>query len=133
MDDFLYKLIEWLEGEKYTCVDENSQTMTEQEEIKYKYELATNIIINKTIKQIHSLLNNNTPVLISITHFKEMEKDRDRFYNMYHKLSKEYRDYTLDANKRVNRLLEEHEFLMTLCLRYEKENEELKKKIDCMQ
>lgn len=133
MNNLLYELIEWLEGEKYTCVDENSTIMTEQEEIKYKYELATNIMINRAIKQIHLLLKNHTPESIHINDFTEMEKDRDRFYNMYHELLKEYRNYQSDANKRVNRLLEENKFLMTLCLRYEKENEELKKKIDCMQ
>ena len=128
MNNLLYELIEWLEEEKYTCVDENSTTMTEQEEIKYKYELATNIMINRAIEQIHLLLKNHTPKIIHINDFTEMEKDRDRFYNMYHELSKEYRNYQSDANKRVNRLLEENTFLMTLCLRYEEENEKLKKK-----
>lgn len=57
-------------------------------------------------------------------------KDRNKFFDLYHNLSKEYREFKFDARKRVDRLLEENKFLMTLCLRYEEENNKLKIKVD---
>ena len=60
---------------------------------------------------------------------KGMVKDRDKFYNLYHELSREFRDYEMTAQKRVDRLLEEHKLLMTLCIRYEEENNKLKTKL----
>ena len=61
---------------------------------------------------------------------KGITKDRDRFYDLYHNLSSEFRDFKMVAQKRVERLLEEHKLLMTLCLRYEEENSRLKKKLE---
>lgn len=62
-----------------------------------------------------------------------MEKDRDRFYNLYHDLSKEQRDYKVKTQSILERLMEENKFLMTLCIRYENDNAELKRKLDSFQ
>lgn len=51
----LLSLINWLKGEKY-LVDEKSETMTEEFETKYKWELSRNCMINKTIDKIKELL-----------------------------------------------------------------------------
>ncbi|MDO0213538.1 hypothetical protein KLN56_10835 [Clostridioides difficile] len=134
MNNVIYELLEWLKGEKFTNVDKISTTMTEQQEELYKYELATNRMINNTIKKIELLTEGNTKencdIVVPKVFFDEMENDRDRFYNLYHSSSKEYRDYKMNASKRIDRLLKEHEFLMTSCLRYEKENQDLNKVIN---
>ncbi|MCI9976521.1 hypothetical protein JY742_10350 [Clostridioides difficile] len=134
MNNIIYELSEWLKGEKFTNVDKISTTMTEQQEELYKYELATNRMIDSTIKKIELLTEGNTKencdMVVSKAFFDEMKNDRDRFYNLYHSLSKEYRYYEMNERKRIDRLLKEHEFLMTLCLRYEKENQDLNKVIN---
>lgn len=124
------ELIEWLLGEKYSNVDENSTTMTEEYEHKYKYELATNIMINRVLDKLKSIEENDCAYK---TDLEIMVNDRDRFYDLYHDLFRETRDYKMKAESRVNRLLEEHKFLMTLCLRYENDNTELKRIIDSLQ
>ena len=43
---------------------------------------------------------------------KGITKDRDKFYDLYHKLSSEFRGYEMTAQKRVERLLEENKFLL---------------------
>lgn len=126
----MQELKEWLLSEKYSSVDENSTTMTEEYEHKYKYELATNIMINKVLAKLKSMEESDCVYQMDL---KMLEKDRDRFYDMYHDLFKETRDYKMKAQSRVDRLLEEHKFLMTLCLRYESDNAELKRKIDSLQ
>lgn len=134
MNNIIYELLEWLKGEKFTNVDKISTTMTKQQEELYKYELATNRMINNTIKKIELLTEGNTKencdMVVPKVFFDGMKDDRDRFYNLYHSLSKEYRDYRINVGKRIDRLLKEHEFLMTSCLRYEKENQDLNKVIN---
>lgn len=126
----LQELKEWLLGQKYINVDENSTTMTEEYEHKYKYEIATNIAINRILDKLNTIQESECILKIDL---KNMEKDRDRFYNLYHDLSKEQRDYKLKAQSRVERLMEENKFLMTLCIRYENDNAELKRKLDSFQ
>ena len=53
------KLIEWLKGEKYTCVDENSREMTEEFENQHKWELSRNCFINKVIKHLEDATDTN--------------------------------------------------------------------------
>lgn len=126
----LQELKEWLLCQKYVDVDENSTTMTEEYENKYKYELATNIMINKVLNKLDIMRKNESILEIDL---KNMEKDRDRFYNLYHDLSKEQRDYKVKTQSILERLMEENKFLMTLCIRYENDNAELKRKLDSFQ
>lgn len=46
------ELIEWLRGEKYTSVDEDSLNMTEEFEREHQWELSRNCFINKVIKHL---------------------------------------------------------------------------------
>lgn len=46
------KLIDWLLGEKYICVDETSDDMTEEFEKKHQWELSRNYFINRIIRQL---------------------------------------------------------------------------------
>jgi len=46
------ELIEWLSGEKYTNVDETSDSMTEEFEREHQWELSRNSFINKVIKYL---------------------------------------------------------------------------------
>lgn len=126
----LQELKEWLLGQKYINVDENSTTMTEEYERKYKYEIATNIAINRVLDKLNTIQESECMLKIDL---ENMEKDRDRFYNLYHDLSKEQRDYKLKVQSRVERLIEENKFLMTLSIRYENDNAELKRKLDSFQ
>ena len=67
---------------------------------------------------------------VQCRHLEGMTKDRDKFYKCYHLLSKEKRDNEMLFRKRNERLMKENEYLMTLCLRYEEENEKLKRRLD---
>jgi hypothetical protein len=46
------ELIEWLQGEKYISVDENSTDMTEEFEKQHQWELSRNCFINKVIRYL---------------------------------------------------------------------------------
>ena len=46
------ELIEWLRGEKYTSVNEDSLNMTEEFEREHQWELSRNCFINKVIKHL---------------------------------------------------------------------------------
>lgn len=54
MNDLIRKsdLIDWLRGKKYITVDETSDIMSEDFEIKHRWELSRNCFINDTIKYI---------------------------------------------------------------------------------
>lgn len=49
------ELIGWLLGEKYSIVDETSDTMTEEFEREHQWELSRNCFINKVIKYIEQM------------------------------------------------------------------------------
>lgn len=49
-------LIEWLSGEKYADVDENSIDMTEKYEKQHQWELSRNCFINKVIKHLEQFM-----------------------------------------------------------------------------
>jgi hypothetical protein len=49
------ELIDWLLGEKYIYVDENSTEMTDEFEKQHKWELSRNCFINKVIKHLTEL------------------------------------------------------------------------------
>ena len=46
------ELIEWLQGQKYISVDENSTDMTEEFEKQHQWELSRNCFVNKVIKYL---------------------------------------------------------------------------------
>ena len=48
-------LISWLNGQKYTNVDENSNDMTEEFEREHQWELSRNSFINKMIRKLEEL------------------------------------------------------------------------------
>ena len=48
-------LISWLNDQKYTTVDETSDTMTEEFEREHQWELSRNCFINKMIRQLKEL------------------------------------------------------------------------------
>lgn len=62
----LQELKEWLLCQKYVDVDENSTTMTEEYENKYKYELATNIMINKVLNKLDIMRKNESILEIDL-------------------------------------------------------------------
>lgn len=49
------KLIEFIKGEKYILVDENSTNMTDEYEKKHAWELSRNKFINSVLKEIEKL------------------------------------------------------------------------------
>ena len=48
-------LLEWLRGQKY-LINEHSDTMTEDFEREYRWELSRNIMIDNVIKKIFELV-----------------------------------------------------------------------------
>lgn len=48
-------LISWLNDQKYTNVDERSDSMTEEFEREHQWELSRNYFINKMIRQLKEL------------------------------------------------------------------------------
>lgn len=46
------ELIEWLQGQKYISVDENSTDMTEEFEKQHQWELSRNCFINKVVRYL---------------------------------------------------------------------------------
>ena len=63
LGDMIYKLdatisisvlITWLTGQKYTTVDETSDTMTEKFEKEHQWELSRNCFINKMIRELET-------------------------------------------------------------------------------
>lgn len=48
-------LISWLNDQKYTNVDETSDTMTEEFEREHQWELSRNSFINKMIRKLEEL------------------------------------------------------------------------------
>ena len=59
VDDGIDKqeLIEWLQGQKYISVDENSTDMTEEFEKQHQWELSRNCFINKVIRYLRGKTN----------------------------------------------------------------------------
>lgn len=61
-------LIEWLSGEKYTNIDEISDSMTEEFEREHQWELSRNCFINKVIEHLEQCVGGTTKENVAALH-----------------------------------------------------------------